>query len=77
MIKNILVVCEGKKTEPKFINNLIREYLPSDNIEVYSFCTTIYQKRSAAKTPSFRAEIIARRSAVFNQVFSAGQYIVG
>ena len=43
MIKNILVVCEGKKTEPKFINNLIREYLPSDNIEVYSFCTTIYR----------------------------------
>lgn len=43
MIKNILVVCEGKKIEPKFINNLIREYLPSDNIEVYSFCTTIYR----------------------------------
>ena len=36
-----------------------------------------YQKRSAAKTPSFRAEIIARRNSVFNQVFSAGQYIDG
>ena len=39
--------------------------------------TGVYQKRSAAKTPSFRAEIIARRNSVFNQVFSAGQYIVG
>ena len=37
----------------------------------------IYQKRSAAKTPSFRTEIIARRNSVFNQVFSAGQYIDG
>ena len=38
---------------------------------------SFYQKRSAAKTPSFRAEIIARRSSVFNQAFSAGQYIDG
>ena len=44
------------------------------------FCRKIFlfsQKRSAAKTPSFRAEIIARRNSVFNQVFSADQYIDG
>ena len=37
---------------------------------------SFYQKRSAAKTPSFKAESIARRNSVFNQVFSACQYIV-
>ena len=41
----------------------------------YAYKNPFYQKRSAAKTPSFRAEIIARRSSVFNQVFSAGQYV--
>ncbi len=36
-----------------------------------------YQKRSADKTLFFKAEFIARRNSVFNQAFSAGQYIDG